>query len=99
MEATARLFPENVGRAVSDAKLQASPARFKQGFPVKRRAALDRLPEYEALRDAAVAVKDHVLANLDEYLERFEARLTAAGGKVHWAKDAEEARSIIVKIC
>ena len=99
MESTARLFPENVGRALADAKLQASLARFKQGFPVKRRAAFDRLPEYEALRDAAVAIKDHVLANLDEYLERFEARLTAAGGRVHWAKDAEEARSIIVKIC
>ncbi len=99
MEATARLFPDNVGRALADAKLQASLARFKQGFPVKRRAAFDRLPEYEALRDAAVAIKDHTLANLDEYLERFEARLKAAGGQVHWAKDAEEARSIIVKIC
>ena len=99
MEATARLFPENVGRALADDKLQASLARFKQGFPVKRRAAFDRLPEYEALREAAVAIKDHVLANLDEYLERFEARLTAAGGKVHWAKDAEEARAIIVQIC
>ncbi|MFO1129140.1 MAG: LutB/LldF family L-lactate oxidation iron-sulfur protein [Rhodospirillales bacterium] len=99
MDSTARLFPENVERALHDDNLQASLTRFKQGFPVKRRAAFDRLPEYEALRDAAVAIKDHALANLDEYLERFEARLTAAGGKVHWAKDAEEARSIITGIC
>ncbi len=99
MEATARLFPENAERALADAALQASLARFRQGFPIKRRAALDRLPEYEALRDAAAGIKDHVLAHLDEYLERFEARLTAAGGQVHWAKDAEEARSIIVNIC
>ncbi len=99
MEATARLFPENAERALGDPALQASLARFRQGFPIKRRAALDRLPEYQALRDAAAGIKDHVLANLDEYLERFEARLTAAGGQLHWAKDAEEARSIIVNIC
>jgi L-lactate dehydrogenase complex protein LldF len=99
MEATARQFPENVGQALADARLQASLTRFKQGFPVKRRAAIDKLPEFDTLRDAAAAIKDHTLAHLDHYLERFEERLTAAGGQVHWAKDAEAARQIIVRLC
>ena len=42
-----------------------------------------RLPEFEQLRDQARDVKNHVLAHLDYYLERFEAQVTAAGGQVH----------------
>jgi iron-sulfur cluster-binding protein len=99
MQSTAHLFPTNAGNALHDQNLQASLARFRQGFPVKRQAAIDRLPEFDALRDAARAIKDHVLAHLDIYLETFEERLTAAGGKVHWCGDAESARETIVRIC
>jgi L-lactate dehydrogenase complex protein LldF len=40
----------------------------------------------------------HALENLGAYLEQFEARCTAAGGTVHWAADAAEARQIILDI-
>jgi L-lactate dehydrogenase complex protein LldF len=99
MQSTAHAFKGNAATALADRPLQAALARFREGFPVKRRAAIDRLPEFDALRDAAVAIKDHSLAHLDHYLERFEARLTAAGGQVHWATDAEAARRIIVGLC
>lgn len=99
MQSTAHLFPANAERALHDAKLQTSLARFRLGFPVKRQAAIDRLPEFDALRDAAVAIKDHTLAHLDLYLEQFEERLTASGGQVHWCTDAEAARATIVRIC
>ena len=99
MHSTAHLFPANAERALHDDNLQASLARFRQGFPVKRQAAIERLPEFDALRDAAVAIKDHALAHLDVYLQRFEERLTAAGGQVHWCADAEAARATIVRIC
>ncbi len=36
--------------------------------------------------------------NLGAYLEQFEERCTAAGGHVHWAADAAEARKIILEI-
>ena len=99
MHSTAHLFPANARRALHDSKLQAALARFRQGFPVKRLAAIERLPEFDALRDAAVVVKDHTLDHLDLYLEHFEQRLTAAGGHVHWCADAEAARQTIVRIC
>src|SRR5271170_5090462 len=38
------------------------------------------------------------MENLDFYLEEFEANCTRAGGVVHWARDAEEARRIIVSL-
>ncbi len=47
-------------------------------------------------------LKRRRLANLDrlpELLEQFTKRLEAVGGKVHLAKDAAEARSIIGQLC
>jgi len=54
--------------------------------------------DWQQLRDTARGIKDHVLDHLAEYLEQFEAACTAAGGKVHWARDADEANSTIVDI-
>ena len=38
----------------------------------RRAAAVDRLPEFEALRDSARDIKNHTLAHLDLYLEAYE---------------------------
>jgi L-lactate dehydrogenase complex protein LldF len=99
MQSTARAFPDNAHRAIGDVNLQAALARFSQGFPVKRRLAIERLPEFDALRDAAKAIKDHTLEHLDFYLERFEANVREAGGFVHWCADAETARQKVLDIC
>jgi L-lactate dehydrogenase complex protein LldF len=99
MQSTARAFPENAHRALADVNLQAALGRFSQGFPVKRRLAIERLPEFDALRDAAREIKNHTLEHLDFYLERFETNVTAAGGVVHWCADAETARRKVLDIC
>ncbi len=44
------------------------------------------------------AIKDEALENLGAYLEQFEERCTAAGGTVHWAADAADARRIILEL-
>ncbi|MDH5750515.1 MAG: LutB/LldF family L-lactate oxidation iron-sulfur protein, partial [Rhodospirillales bacterium] len=90
---------DNARRALADNKLQAALARLATGFPVKRVEARDRLPEFDALCDAARDLKNHVLANLDTYLEQYETRVLESGGRVHWARDAKEAREIILGIC
>ena len=56
------------------------------------------MPDWEQLRDSAQQIKRRVLANLPGYLEQFEAACTAAGGQVHWARDADEANQIITGI-
>jgi L-lactate dehydrogenase complex protein LldF len=99
VQSTARLFPDNAHRAIADVKLQAALARFGEGFPVKRRSAIDRLPEFDQLRDSAKAIKDHVLDHLDFYLERFESKVSEAGGQVHWCADAQSARDTVLAIC
>jgi L-lactate dehydrogenase complex protein LldF len=99
VESTAHAFMKNSHLAIEDAKLQAALARFPEGFPVKRRLAMDRLPEFDALRDDAKEIKDHVLENLDFYLERFEAKVVERGGHVHWCADADTARETLLRIC
>ncbi|MBT7944055.1 MAG: lactate utilization protein, partial [Alphaproteobacteria bacterium] len=99
MESTTANFRENAGEALADDKLRAALSKLSEGFPVKRREAADRLPEFEALRDQARDIKNHVLANLDFYLEQFEARVVESGGAVHWCRTAAEARTTILRIC
>src|SRR5204862_5864294 len=44
------------------------------------------------------AIKADTLARLDEYLLQFEAAVEAAGGRVHWARDAAEANAVVVEV-
>jgi L-lactate dehydrogenase complex protein LldF len=99
MRSTTRDFEANAGRALADATLQGALGLLRTGLAERRRVAVERLPEFEALREDAKAIKDHALAHLDWYLERFERQCQEAGGQVHWARDAAEARAIILDLC
>ncbi len=99
MHVTSRRFKANARSAVADDNLRQSLATMKTGFRLKRGEAVAALPEFEALREAGKAMKDHTLAHLDHYLERFEAKVSASGGHVHWAPDAEAARRAVLEIC
>ena len=99
MKPTSHAFTDNALRALADDVLQGALAKAGGGFVDKRRLAIAALPEFEDLRAEGRAIKDHVLANLDRYLERFEENVTAAGGKVHWAETPEEACGIVTALC
>ena len=92
-------FKSNTHRALKDTKLQTAMGHVRSGFVAKRQSAVERLPEFEALRDSAREIKDHTLAHLDLYIERYEKKVTESGGKVHFARDAAEACAIILEIC
>ncbi|HNO61504.1 MAG TPA: LUD domain-containing protein, partial [Plasticicumulans sp.] len=99
MQITSPRFKQNAHEALGDAALQRALGNLKAGFPGKRAAAVARMPEFEQLRDAARDLKNHILEHLDFYLETFEANVKRRGGHVHWARDAEEARAIVLDIC
>ncbi|MDQ2081815.1 LutB/LldF family L-lactate oxidation iron-sulfur protein [Xanthobacteraceae bacterium Astr-EGSB] len=96
---TSPAFKANAKAALADTELQKALALVEVNFIVRRRAAADQLPEFEALRDEARDIKDHALAHLDLYLEEYEKRVVAHGGHVHFAVDAEEARRIVLDVC
>jgi L-lactate dehydrogenase complex protein LldF len=92
-------FVAAAAAAQSDATLQAALGKLNRDTRASRLAVRDRLPEFDALRDAAVAIKTHALGRLDQYLEQFEANVAAQGGKVHWCRDADEACAAVLEIC
>jgi len=95
---TTETFKENARAALADRSLARALAGLPGGLVAQRTAAKARVPEFEALREAARAIRDHTLAHLDLYLEAFAAKAEAAGSRVHWAKDAAEARDIIARL-
>src|SRR5262245_48352185 len=96
---TSPRFKDNAHRALADAQLQRSLSHVKKMCFARRAATAGRLREFERLRGAARDITNAVLENLDFYLERFEQRVTAAGGQVHWCADAESARQPVLSIC
>ncbi len=63
---------------------------------VKGQQQFDHL---ETARQKAKNIKWKTIERLDKYLEQFEARFTANGGKVIWAENKEEAQQAILQIC
>jgi L-lactate dehydrogenase complex protein LldF len=99
MQSTSHAFKDNIGTALADATLQTALGMARTGFPAKRRAAIERLPEFEALREEGRRIKNHTLEHLDFYLERFEQKVEERGGKVHWCRTPAEARDTILALC
>lgn len=89
-------FKRAASKALADRTLQEAMRRLDDKFPAKRAEAVAKLPEFEALRDTAARIKDHTLAHLDLYLERFAAQVERQGGQVHWARNAQDARTIVI---
>ncbi len=61
----------------------------------KRDRAADAVPDWEALRSEAAAIKRDALARLPELWERFEMEARKRGAVVHWARDAAEHNAIV----
>jgi L-lactate dehydrogenase complex protein LldF len=93
-----RRFAESSREALADENLKPALLRLKTHFAHARAAAVARYPDFEGLREQGRAIRDFALSHLDSLLETFERSVTARGGKVHWARDAKEARTIILAI-
>ncbi|WP_242922154.1 LutB/LldF family L-lactate oxidation iron-sulfur protein [Pontibacter liquoris] len=52
---------------------------------------LTQYTDHELARERGSFIKTNTINNLDKYLMEFEANFTARGGKVIWARDAQEA--------
>lgn len=99
MQPQSHQFKARAHDALNNENLQRALHKAKGGFIDKRAAAIEEIPDFEALRARGQAIKDHTLAHLDVYLERFESQVSAQGGQVHWAEDADAANRLITDIC
>src|SRR5581483_8312479 len=87
-----------VREALADPPLQAALVRLTDTLMAGNRRGYAALADSDRLRDHAKQIKEHTLAHLDHYLTQLEASIQKLGGRVHWAADADAARTIIVDI-
>jgi L-lactate dehydrogenase complex protein LldF len=88
-------FPAAAERALADSQLRRNLGHATSTIQAKRAQAVAELDDWQQLRAAGAAIKDEVLAHLDDYLLQLEEQVTARGGTVHWARDANDANRII----
>src|SRR5262250_202488 len=88
-------FPVAARAALADTQLRRNLGKATRTIRAKRAAVVAELPDWEELRAAGQAIKQHTLAYLDHYLEQLESRVQEHGGTVHWARDANEANRIV----
>jgi L-lactate dehydrogenase complex protein LldF len=91
-------FPEAARSALQNDQLRANLGRATTTIRNKRAAVVAERRDWEQLRLAGAAIKDAVLRDLPALLEQFETAVVAAGGIVHWARDAAEANAIVASI-
>ena len=91
-------FPQAALPVLRNPQLRRNVAHAIDVIQAKRSLLVAEKTDWQQLRQAASAIRAHALDNLAYYLEQFETRCTAAGGTVHWAADAAEARQIILDL-
>ncbi|MDP9417484.1 MAG: LutB/LldF family L-lactate oxidation iron-sulfur protein, partial [Actinomycetota bacterium] len=91
-------FPAAARTALADGQLRRNLGKATRTIRGKRASVVAELPDWAQLREAGAAIKDDVLAHLPRYLEELEQQVTARGGHVHWARDADEANRIVADV-
>ncbi|PXX23996.1 lactate utilization protein B [Arenibacter sp. ARW7G5Y1] len=63
-----------------------------------RDLGVNKIPNWQQLRETASEIKLNVLSHLDTYLEEFEKMALSNGVHVHWALDGDEHNKIVKDI-
>ncbi len=91
-------FPKYAKEELKNEQLRSNLRFVTHAIRNKRARVTAELPDWQDLRNTGEGVKNYVLANLPELLEQFERNFTAAGGHVHWARNASEANQIALDL-
>jgi len=91
-------FPESAKLALANTQLRRNMGKATRTIRDKRAAVVAEMPDWQGLREAGRAIKERTIRHLGRYLVQLETSVRQAGGHVHWARDAEEARRIVAGI-
>lgn len=91
-------FKRNARHAMTNPQLQRALGLLKVKFVTQRAAAAAAVPNFEALRTQATAIREHTLNHLAAYLLAFEKNAQAQGVVVHWARTPAEVQTIVLEI-
>jgi L-lactate dehydrogenase complex protein LldF len=93
-----RSFEEAARLSLRDSQLRRNLGHATRVIRAKRAEVVEELPDWEELREAGRALKDRTLGDLEGGLVQLERALSAAGGRIHWARDADEACRTVVEL-
>jgi L-lactate dehydrogenase complex protein LldF len=96
MKISTEKFNDRVEQGIHDSFMRGAVAGAQDGMGVKRRVVTtDELSNWEDWRNHAEEIRQHVLANLDYYLEQLSENIAQRGGHVFFAQTKEEANEYI----
>jgi L-lactate dehydrogenase complex protein LldF len=95
---SAKTFRARIRQSIAEKNLQIALDANALRRKIGRREAFASLLDLPERRIRAHAIKADVISHLDDYLDRFIARVTANGILVHCVADADEAVRIFLKI-
>ena len=91
-------FTESAREELRNPQLRRNLRKATTTIRAKRAAVVGEVDGWEALRAAGENVKQRAMRDLATHLIKLEESVTAAGGTVHWARDAAEANAIVTRL-
>ena len=91
-------FKELAHQNMGNAQLQRNLDKIKGKFVAKRRESLVELDDFEGTREAARALRQRALDNLDAWLQIFEKNATARGATILWAETPDDVNRHVLDI-
>jgi L-lactate dehydrogenase complex protein LldF len=92
-------FKQAATIAIQDIQLQTALDRGTTRAVTGRQTAMGETADAAVLRGQAREARLRALNRLPDLLEQLERNVSAAGGKVLWARDAAEANQLILELC
>lgn len=83
---------------MADNFMRSAVANAQERMFNNRANAAEQLGHWDQWREMGRTIRDHVLENLDYYLEQLSEKVQSNGGHVFFAKTAEDARQYIEKV-
>jgi len=92
-------FRDRAVKALKDDQMRQAVRKAVDRLSSNKDKAAQELPNWEEWREQAYRIRKHTVENLDYYLSKLTENVRKAGGQVHFAQTAEDARTIISGLC
>ncbi|MGK8932297.1 LutB/LldF family L-lactate oxidation iron-sulfur protein [Pluralibacter gergoviae] len=91
-------FKTRIRQQINDPVMRKAIAGAQERIGANRQKMVEELGHWEAWRERASQIRNHVLDNLDAYLYQLSEKVTENGGHVFFAATKEEATQYILQV-
>lgn len=99
MRNEARNIRREIKDKLNDGIMQDALASFVDQYPAARLKAYDNVVSIDALRDDLRDMKRWTVDHIGEVADTFEQSITARGGHFYRAKDGDDLKQYLLKVC